>query len=133
MSDHPDTMPKLKNDMWCHVEIPATDTEKAEEFYGSVFGWKFQRMPEMDYTLYTTPEGIGGGIMKRPEGMPPGLINYIHVEEIEPYLAKIESGGGNVVMPITEVPHAGWFAIVADPDGNAFGLWKHHPAGHCGG
>ena len=117
-----------KNDTWCHVEIPSDDTKKSEQFYSDVFGWKFQNVPQMDYTLYTTPEGIGGGIMKRPEGMPPGLINYINVADIGPYLTRIESGGGSVIRPVTEIPGVGWFALVADPDGNSFGLWKQNPA-----
>ena len=28
-----------------HVEIPAGDTAKAREFWGSLFGWKFEEYP----------------------------------------------------------------------------------------
>ena len=28
-----------------HVEIPAGDTGKAREFYGSLFGWQFEEYP----------------------------------------------------------------------------------------
>jgi len=116
---------------WCHVEIPSADPAKSEAFYAAVFGWTFQRVPEMDYTLYMTSEdGIGGGILKKPEGMGQQLINYVNVGELEPYLEKIEAGGGSVLMPIAEVPNVGWFAIVADPDGNAFGLWQQNPDAH---
>ena len=120
-----------QNDTWCHVEIPSSDPVKAEEFYAAVFDWTFQRVPGMGYTLYATPGGGGGGILKRPDGMPVGLINYVNVDEIEPYLSKIEDGGGSILQPITEVPETGWFAIVADPDGNSFGLWKQNPAAHA--
>jgi predicted enzyme related to lactoylglutathione lyase len=119
-----------KFETWCHVEIPSDDPEKAQAFYSAVFDWKFQSAPEMPYTVYTTPNGSGGGIMKRPECMAPGLVNYVFVEAIEPYLEKIESNGGKVVHPITEVPNTGWFAIVTDPDGNPFGLWRHNPDAH---
>jgi uncharacterized protein len=133
MTSAPDEMPDPPKNSWCHVEIPSSDPVKAEEFYAAVFGWEFQRLPEMDYTLYQTPGGIGGGIMKRPDGMPPGLLNYINVEEIEPYLSKIGESGGKVIQPVTEIPTVGWFAVVTDPDGNAFALWKRNPVGPCGG
>ena len=116
-----------KPGMWCHVEIPVSDHGKAKAFYGEVFGWTFQdtEMPGMKYTLYMTGDGgIGGGMMNFPEGMPKHMINYVLVEEIEPALEKIEKNGGKMIVPKTEVPGAGWFSLVSDPDGNAFGIWK---------
>ena len=118
-----------KEGHWCHVEIPTADTKRSQEFYASVFDWKFTNIPQMEYTLYETG-GIGGGILKKADEMPQQLINYVNVGEIEPFLEKIENNGGSVIKPITEVPQTGWFAIVSDPDGNAFGLWKQNPDAH---
>ncbi len=114
---------------WCHVEIPAADVQRSRDCYTAVFNWKFTQVPH-DYTLYETGGSIGGGLMKKPDPMPQQLINYVNVGEIEPYLEKIESNGGSVIQPITEIPNTGWLAIVADPDGNAFGLWKQNPNAH---
>ena len=30
--------------------------------------------------------------------------------------------GGKILVPKQQIPTVGWFAIVADPEGNAFGL-----------
>ena len=117
--------PVMKEGVWCHIEIPTADTKKSKSFYGEVFGWKFQEMPGMDYSMYETREGgIGGGVWNPPPGMPRQVVNYILVNEIEPVLQKIGRNGGKTVKEKTEVPQAGWFALVTDPDGNLFGIWK---------
>ena len=56
-----------------HFEIPADDVERAQKFYGELFGWKIEKftgpMP-MDYWMITTGAkagemGLDGGMMKR--------------------------------------------------------------------
>ena len=117
--------PVMKEGVWCHIEIPSSDPKKSKSFYGEVFGWKFQDMPGMDYSTYETREGgIGGGLWNPPPGMPRQVVNYILVNEIEPVLQKIGRNGGKTIKEKTEIPHAGWFALVTDPDGNLFGIWK---------
>lgn len=57
-----------------HIDPPATDLARAKRFYGQVFGWKFQDMPDMNYTLFEAPMGPGGGFrtpMKRRSRRPP--------------------------------------------------------------
>ena len=34
-----------------HFEIPFDDGDRARSFYGDVFGWTTQEMPEMQYTM----------------------------------------------------------------------------------
>ena len=117
--------PVMKEGVWCHIEIPSSDPKRARSFYGEVFGWKFTEIPEMSYSLYETREGgIGGGIWNPTPGMPRQVLNYILVDEIEPVLARIGRNGGKTVKEKTEVHGAGWYALVTDPDGNTFGLWK---------
>ena len=123
----------MANGMWCHIEIPTKNAEKSKSFYGNLFGWTFQDVPmgDKNYTLYFTGNGgIGGGIFDPPEGVPRQMVSYINVEEIEPIVEKAEKNGGKVLIPKQEVPGTGWFALVADPDGNAFGVWKQNPQGH---
>jgi predicted enzyme related to lactoylglutathione lyase len=122
--------PTITQGMYCHIEIPSNDPTKAKGFYGDLFGWQFTDMPmgEGTYSLYMTAEGgIGGGIWNPPDGMPRQIINYIAVDEIEPVVEKAEAGGGKVVMPTVELPGIGWFSLIADPDGNVFGIWKDNP------
>ena len=48
-----------------HFEIESTDQAATRAFFGEVFGWKTDYMPEMDYALVDTRSegaGINGGI-----------------------------------------------------------------------
>ena len=129
MSD-PQTIPQTGT--FCHVEIPAADTEASKKFYGDVFGWQFQDIPEMDYTVYTTRDGaIGGGMMKKCDEYPQQMVNYIACEDIPGTLDKIKAGGGAVIHEEMPVGEMGWMAWASDPDGNVFALWKNNPNMPC--
>lgn len=111
-----------------HFEIHADDTDRASKFYSDVFDWKFQKWdgPE-DYWLVQTGEqdqpGINGGMMKRrsPEG---SVYNTIDVPDVDAFIKKIESAGGNIVVPKMAVPGVGWLAYFKDTEGNIFGMMQ---------
>lgn len=113
-----------------HFEIPANNPEKLVDFYGGLLGWKFEKMPGMDYWSVMTVEegeqGVNGGMMRRtdPQQMP---MNYYQVESVDAFSAKVPSMGGTVVMAKMAVPQMGWFGLYRDPDGNPFGLWQDDP------
>jgi hypothetical protein len=110
---------------FCHIEIPVKDRARAKKFYGEMFGWTFQDVPEMAYTLYFTPGGkLGGGFFEPSERMPNQVINYVWVESIEQSLAKLETLGGKSMSPKIEVPGHGHFMHVVDSEGNLFAFWQ---------
>jgi hypothetical protein len=107
----------------CWAEIVGPNLEAAKKFYGSVFGWGLMEgMP--GYAMFQGGEQHGCGFMAPKEGMPQnGTILYVSCDRIETKLADIQEHGGRVVMPKTEVPGHGWFALFQDPNGNVEGLW----------
>jgi uncharacterized protein len=111
-----------------HFEIPADNIERANKFYGSLFGWKIEKAQDMDYWMFRTADdaqAIGGGIMKRQ--MPDqGITNYIGVDSVDRYAKKVQELGGKVKVPKTEVPGFGWFAICADTENNTFAVWENN-------
>jgi uncharacterized protein len=119
-----------------HFEIPADDVARARQFYGGVFGWQLQDMPEMGYTvvrtteideqtqLPTTPGAINGGMMQRTADTPAPVLT-IDVDSIDSSLKQVESAGGSVVRPRTEIPGMGAFAYFKDSEGNTLGLWEN--------
>lgn len=107
-----------------HVEIPAANVESAGKFYQELFGWKMQHVPEFDYTMWEDGSGYGGGFNRVSDENPVGqVLVYIDSPDIEADLKNVESLGGSVVTPKTEIPGTGWFALFKDPTGNLLALY----------
>ncbi|MFQ5907601.1 MAG: VOC family protein [Thermoplasmata archaeon] len=109
-----------------HIELPIKDTDRAKKFYGDLFGWTFQDIPEMNYTLFEPANPPGGGMFIPQEGQfaPQGVLNYILVEDTDAKAKEIEAAGGEILVPTTEVPGNGWFVVFRDPEGSVLAIWK---------
>jgi predicted enzyme related to lactoylglutathione lyase len=112
----------MTKDAFCHIEWSTTDLEKTRDLLSGLFGWKFESWGE-DYMIYTTPKGVGGGIMKADK-VEPGKSPFVYVDvpEIEPYLEKAIELGAEIGVPKTQIPEVGWYAHIKDQDGNIFGI-----------
>ena len=111
-----------------HVEFHVKEPKKLEKFYASLFGWKFQEVPGINYSLFEAPSGPGGGIGGlQPGNWQAGLINYILVISIDEYQEKIKKAGGKIIMPKSEVPGQGWFTVFEDPSGTRMAIWQQNP------
>lgn len=110
-----------------HFELIAKDPEKLKEFYSSLFGWRHEDYPGMDYAMMHSDakSGINGGIGSDTTGLPPGLGIYVQVEEVEKSLAHAcKLGATKVLQEPYDMPGVGRFAVFTDPEGNRIGLWK---------
>jgi predicted enzyme related to lactoylglutathione lyase len=111
-----------------HVELNTTDPDKARAFYGKLFDWKLNDVPMESggtYTMIEVGGGTGGGLMKHPmPGAPSTWLAYVQVDDIRAATDKARSLGATIAKDVTEVPGAGWFAVIVDPTGAALGLWK---------
>ncbi len=109
----------------CHFEFAVSDLDRSRSFYKALFGWEFDSSSMPEYTLIKTGSEPGGGMMKAAPEMPgPCLTVYFMVDDIPATLKNAEEAGGKVLMPETPIPNVGAFAIVGDPDGLAFGIFK---------
>ena len=108
-----------------HIEIPADDTERAREFWGSLFGWEFQPFPGAEYYLFRIDEQSGGAISGTDTGQR-GTRTYFDVEDVNAATARVRELGGDAGEPMP-VPSQGWFVTCTDPHGNEFGLWQTDP------
>jgi predicted enzyme related to lactoylglutathione lyase len=108
-----------------HIEFAAADLEEAAGFYSQAFGWKTQSMPGMKYVTIEAGPGPGGGFnpVDDKDYHPGVIVPYIQTADIESSLAKIESLGGTVVRPKTDITGMGWFGLFRDPTGNLVGLF----------
>ena len=108
-----------------HIELHTRDVAKSKKFYTSMFNWKMKDLPGMDYTVIEVGEGTGGGIMKNPKpGDPDNWLPYILVDDVAASTKKAVSLGATIAEKVTEVPDMGWFSVIVDPTGSAFGLWQ---------
>jgi hypothetical protein len=105
-----------------HVEISATDVDRAQGFWSGVFGWEIgaSQMPEMDYRMFQTGDDQGGGLL---EGQPGSLTVYFDTDDIDASLAKVSEHGGEAGAK-QPIPGIGWFAGCKDSEGNAFSLYQ---------
>jgi predicted enzyme related to lactoylglutathione lyase len=108
-----------------HIELRTRDVAKSKKFYAGMFNWKMKEFPGMDYTTIDVGEGTGGGIMKNPmPGGPDNWLPYILVDDVVASTKKAASLGATIAQDVTEVPDMGYFSVIIDPTGSAFGLWQ---------
>ncbi len=117
---------------FCWYELMTTDPQAAGAFYTRVIGWQAEDsgLADTPYTLFKV-EGQGvGGVMAVPEearqaGARPGWIGYIWVRDLDAALAQLQAAGGAIRRPAGEIPGVGRFAVVADPQGAIFVLFRN--------
>jgi len=109
-----------------HFEIPSDNIKRAKKFYNDLFGWRMEKMPgSMEYWTFSTDSNKNSGEQQNIGGVPQqSITNYISVKSVDEYSKKVESLGGKVKVPKTEVLNLGWFAICTDTENNTFGLWE---------
>jgi predicted enzyme related to lactoylglutathione lyase len=106
-----------------HIELSAKDREALGNFYTSLFGWKVEQIPDMNYALFEAEGGPGGGLNPVSEQYPEGTVMvYIQTDDIDASLARVEELGGQLTAPKQDVPDVGWIAIFKDPSGNQLAL-----------
>ena len=109
----------------CYLEIPANTAEASAEFYRSIFGWKVRKRGDGELAFDDTG-GVSGTWVKESDRTPDERTRvYIMVDVIADTLKRIETTGGRVLTPRTDIgPAMGAFAAFADPVGNEFGLYE---------
>ena len=112
-------------------ELMTSDAAAARAFYTQVVGWQASDsgMPGMDYTLLSAGDRQVAGMMDLPAelraaGVPPHWIGYLAVADVDASAAALQQAGGAVHRPASDIPGVGRFAVVADPAGAAYCLFK---------
>ncbi|WP_295650009.1 VOC family protein [uncultured Mucilaginibacter sp.] len=113
-------------------EIPASDIERAQEFYEAIFDIEMEPMPEMmGMKMVSFPAEMGNGkvsgaLASSPYHMPSaeGTVVYLNANpSIQDVLDRIEECDGQIQMPRTLIsPEIGYMAFFIDTEGNRVGL-----------
>jgi predicted enzyme related to lactoylglutathione lyase len=104
-----------------HVEVVGKDGAKLQQFFQEVFGWQLDTNNPGGYGMYRQ-DGLSGGIGAAQDGSPGHVTFYVHAEDPEGVLRRVEAAGGRVLMPLTEVAPETTVALFADPEGHVVGL-----------
>jgi hypothetical protein len=114
-----------------HFEIYGEHPENLVQFYGTLLGWQLEKVAGVDYwrvqTGFTEANGLHGGLTFRPNPELRSWLLYVNVPVLDDVLARLKELGGKVLRPKAAVPKTAWYALVADPQGNSFGVWQHDP------
>jgi predicted enzyme related to lactoylglutathione lyase len=116
-------------------EIPAADFDRAVTFYNAVLGAEIQKaefMGEPQAFFPSDMTSVGGAIVKSDRLTPSmtGTLIYLNlgtVENLEQALGRVESSGGKLLMPKTDIGDPGFIGIIQDSEGNGIGLHAPKP------
>src|SRR5688572_773773 len=116
----------------CWGELATTDLKTAETFYSSLFGWSLKESAsDMPYTEFSNQGQAIGGMMPmssmQATGVPPHWTIYFAVEDCDAAAEKATGLGATVCVPPTDIPNVGRFAVIQDPQGAFFSIFKGLP------
>ena len=113
-------------------ELMTNDTAAAAAFYPKFSGWQAGPSPhDASYTLFRAGSGPVAGLMKLPadaHGVLPYWLPYVGSDDVDATVAAAEKLGAKVLHATTEMSGVGRFAVLADPQGAAFGIYKPNTA-----
>ena len=112
-------------------ELMTTDKAAAGDFYAHVVGWTTQPAEggSGNYTLFLANGNGMGGMLELPEaacdqGARPGWIGYVGVDDVDDYAQRVTQAGGAVLRAPEDIPGILRSAVVADPFGVSFVIFR---------
>ena len=113
-------------------EIPATDLNRAQNFYERIFGMKMTAIDleniKMRLFPVEEPMGVGGSLVDsggfhKPSASEGPLVYLNANPDIQNVLNRVEEAGGKIIVPKTEIsPAFGHMAVIVDTEGNRIAL-----------
>jgi predicted enzyme related to lactoylglutathione lyase len=117
----------------CWVETLQADPEAAMAYYTSVFEWEFEGPAPINtesageyYVARVGGRDVAGiGRLASPgDARMPRWTTYVRVDSVAAAAPRAVQAGGNILVAPLDAPPAGSLAILADPEGAAFGIWE---------
>jgi uncharacterized protein len=107
-------------------QILAKDPDKAAEFYTRLFDWQVNDDNALGYRMIDTgsDRGIHGGIWPSPPEGHSFVQLYIEVDDVSGSVAKATGMGASIIVPPQKLPDGDEMAIVLDPEGIPFVVFK---------
>lgn len=110
-------------------ELTTHDPDAAARFYPGLTGWKVEPYADNpSYRLWTVGGVPMGGLMALPDeqrraGAPPAWLCYVGVPDVDATVRQATALGARVYVQPQTIP-VGRFAVLADPQGAAFAVYR---------
>ena len=116
-------------DALCWTELTTSDANAAETFYTGLFGWSAEtaEVNGQPYTQFGTGDRkVAGMLQIRPEWGPmaPNWAPYFESADPDVTVSRARVLGGQVYMGPMDIPGVGRLAMVADPQGGSFMVFR---------
>ena len=115
---------------FCWYDLMTTDPDAAIPFYRAVAGWTVTPWEggEQTYNMWTNGDTSLGGVIQLPEeavatGAPPHWLAYIATPDVNATVVEAEELGGTTLVPPSDIPTVGRFAVLRDPQGAVFAVF----------
>lgn len=115
---------------FCWDELMVGDVERAKAFYAHAFGWHYDvhpMGPDANYWIAKRGPVQAAGLMQLPaDELPPrpSWTPYIAVDSVDASAARAAELGAQVVVQPTDIPGIGRFAMLLEPTGAIFALFR---------
>ncbi|MGH9920468.1 MAG: VOC family protein, partial [Nitrososphaerales archaeon] len=108
------------------VELTTSDLGKSKKFYTEVFGWTWGGADEYA-EAQVAGRTVAGVMPRRPEmpaEVPDSWLVYIGADDVDAGTQKAKGLGATVLVEPTDIPGTGRFAVLADPQGSTFAIFR---------
>jgi uncharacterized protein len=115
---------------WLWNELSTHDDKQALAFYEKVFAFSHDPMPMPNGTYYVLKQGdkMRGGLTQAMDASTPAMwTQYVRVADCDASAAKAAQLGARIVVPPSDIPQIGRFAMLIDPLGAAIAVMKPAP------
>jgi len=107
-------------------ELATADMAKSKAFYAEVFGWEWGGAEEYA-EAQVSGRTIGGVMPRRPDmpaEVPDSWLVYFGSTDVDADAKRATDLGANAIVEPTDIPGTGRFAVLMDPQGAVFALFK---------
>lgn len=112
----------------CWIDLYSSDTDKAKEFYGRLFGWTPEEAPPEFggyFTFLKDGKHVAGCMLNDgSQNAPDSWTVHLMTDDVERTVSDARANGGQVYVEPMDVGDNGRFAMIGDPGQAGVGAWE---------
>ena len=112
---------------FCWADLSTPDQARAKTFYEALFGWKLGKGHGSDYLHIVNGEKYIGGVppaRQNSAGAPPHWLIYFAVADVDKTFQTAQDNNARILLRPTDFEGVGRMAILVDPQGAVFALFR---------